>query len=58
MSSAVRETKRLQGTGTDVRVEVVAFAAKKPKRAGQQDSAISTLLRLTGLSGRADGQFS
>lgn len=54
----IRELKRLEGTGTEVRIERVPFEAKKQKGMGQKFSTISTLLRLTGLVGRADGQFS
>jgi hypothetical protein len=54
----IRELKRLEGTGTEVRIERVPFEAKKQKGVEQKFSTISTLLRLTGLAGRADGQFS
>ena len=55
--SSLREIKRIEGTGTQVRIQTVAFAAKRKKGLEQKFSATSTLLRLTGLGGRADGQF-
>jgi len=56
--SAIREKKGIEGTGTNIRIEVVPFAAIKQKGTEQKYSAVSTFLRLTGLAGVADGQFS
>eukprot|EP00277_Geminigera_cryophila_P027202 CAMPEP_0179474180 /NCGR_PEP_ID=MMETSP0799-20121207/53710_1 /TAXON_ID=46947 /ORGANISM="Geminigera cryophila, Strain CCMP2564" /LENGTH=203 /DNA_ID=CAMNT_0021283133 /DNA_START=54 /DNA_END=661 /DNA_ORIENTATION=+ len=47
-----KEQRRTDGTGKQVRIDTVAFMAKKQKGVEQKFSAISTLLRLTGLVGR------
>jgi hypothetical protein len=58
VESARAELRRQEGAGMEVRIEKVPFSSNKSTGVEQKFSAISTILRFTGLGGRADGQFS